>query len=117
MADASVVVTAGSGTNLHSDTRTYSGSTKHDQYVLPAEYNLATYKVIAQGVSVATANDHILQIMAGASLNVRLRRFRIEQSANATTVGAKNVELWRLSTAGTGGTAATPRPRNTASSV
>jgi hypothetical protein len=52
--------------------------------------------------------------MAGASLNVRIRRIRIEQSTNATTAALGNFQIERLTTAGTGGTAVTPAKFNTA---
>lgn len=108
MADSSIAVTAGSGTNIHSSSRSYAGSTKHDQYTLPAEYDLPSYILTGTAVSIAVANDHILAIMAGASLNVRIRRIRIEQASNATTAGFTNFDIYRLTTAGTGGTAVTP---------
>jgi hypothetical protein len=117
MADASIVVTAGSGTNLHSDTRSYSGSTKHDQYVLPAEFTLPSYVALGASVSIATINDHVIQLMAGSSLNVRIRRIKVEQSSNATTAAATSLSIMRLTTAGTGGSGVTPASFDTADSA
>lgn len=115
MADSSLVVSSGSGTNIHTSDRSYSGTTKKDQYVLPAEYDLASYIVAPTvSISIATAADHIIQIMAGASLNVRIRCIHVEVAASATTAGLTPIEIWRLSTAGTGGTAYTPRPLDSA---
>jgi hypothetical protein len=111
MADSSVVITAGSGTNLHSSTRSYSGTTKHDQYTLPAEYDQASYIIApTTSVSLGTANDHVLQVMAGSSLNVRVRCIHVEVAASAGTAAITVLELWRLSSAGTGGTSYTARP-------
>jgi hypothetical protein len=59
-------------------------------------------------VSLATVNDHLLQIMAGSSNYVRIRRIHIEQANNATAAAFGVIEIWRLTTAGTGGTAVTP---------
>ena len=114
MAEANVVVTAGSGTNLHSNTRTISAATMHDQYVLPGEFAYASYIASTTSISIATANSHVIQLMAGSSLNVRIRRIRLEQSGNATTGVVCAFQLFRLSTAGTGGSAITPAPFDTA---
>ena len=114
MAESSVAVTAGSGTNLHSNTRTIAAATMHDQYVLPGEYAYASYTAATTAISIATASSHVLQLMAGSSLNVRIRRIRIEQSGNATTAAACAFQLFRLSTAGTGGSSITPAAYDTA---
>jgi hypothetical protein len=52
--------------------------------------------------------------MAGSTLKVRIRRIRFEQSGNATTAAALPVSVYRLTTAGTGGTSVTPRPFDSA---
>jgi len=113
VAEAAIVVTAGSGTDIHSNTRTIAATTKHDQFVLPGEFPYASYTVAISGYSIATAGDHILQIMAGASLNVRIRRVWLEQAAHATSVSIGNFQLMRVTTAGTGGTAVTPGKMDT----
>jgi hypothetical protein len=114
MAESLVQVTEGTGKKLHTNSRVIGVNTVEDEYVLPGEYALASYTLIANNISVATANDHILQIMAGASLNVRIREIRIEQNANATTAQRCDFQLVRLTSAGTGGTAATARPVDSA---
>jgi hypothetical protein len=114
MTETFVNVTEGSGKKLHHDLKTIGANDVLDEYVLPGEYALASYFVSPlAAVSVATANDHALQIMAGSSLKVRIRRIRWEQNGNATTGAIGNVELFRLTSAGTGGTAVTPRPFDT----
>jgi hypothetical protein len=55
-----------------------------------------------------------MQLMAGSSLNVRIRSIRIEQVANATSVTILGFDIYRLTPAGTGGTAITARPYDTA---
>lgn len=114
MADSSIVVTAGSGVNIHSSSRSYSGTTKQDQYVLPAEYDLASYVVApTASISIATAGQ-LCQLMAGSTLNVRVRCIHVETSTSATTAAITPLEIWRLSTTGTPGTAYTPRPLDSA---
>jgi hypothetical protein len=110
MPEAIVEVTSGTGTKLHSWTRTVGANTVHDTFALPGELPYSSYIVMASAVSIGTANDHILAIMAGSALNVRIRRWKIKQVANATTAQATTVSLYRLTTAGTGGTAVTPAP-------
>lgn len=113
MADTSFAVTAGSGTDLHTVTTAIGGTTVHDQVVKQGEPYLATYTVTAINISLATAASHVLQIMAGSTLNVYLRRLWICQKATATTASIVGLALSRLTTAGTGGGAVTLRPLNT----
>lgn len=108
MAESFVEVSTGSGTKLHSWARTVGANTVHDSFYLPGEYPIASYRIIASAISVATASDHILAIQAGSSLNVRLRRIWLRQLANATTATLDSFIVLRLTTAGTGGTAVTP---------
>lgn len=114
MAENFVEVTSGSGLKLHTWSRTIGANTVHDEFTLPGEYPLATYSVVATAVSTATANDHLLQIMAGSSLNVRIRSITISQAAAAGSVASARFQLFRLTTAGTGGTSITARPYDTA---
>jgi hypothetical protein len=107
-AEGMVSVTEGAGKNLHSYSRTVGAYTVQEQAVTFAEYPLATYTAVITNISAATANDHWIQVMAGASLNVRIRRIRIWQAVAATAANVGTIELWRLTSAGTGGTAVTP---------
>lgn len=106
MAEATIAVTAGSGTLLHSYTRTIGGNTVHNEAMVLAEPHLASY-LVSVGPSTATANSHLLQIMAGATLKVRIRRIEVHQELLATTATLMDLRLYRLTTAGTGGTAGT----------
>jgi hypothetical protein len=114
MAESIVQVTEGSGKKLHTWSRTIGANTVEDEAVLPAEFHLATYVAVATAVSTATAASHYLQIMAGASLNVAIRRIRLRQRTAATTASTGAIQIFRLTTAGTGGTAVTPRPFDSA---
>lgn len=119
MAEAFVNMSEGSGKKAHTDSKTIGANSVHDEYVLMGEPFLATYSVdtASAGTSSATANSHLLQIMAGASLNVYVRRIQIFQLAVATAAAIDAIEIVRLSTAGTGGTAVTPSPRDTTDSA
>ncbi len=108
MAEATIAITAGSGTLLHSNTRTIGSNTVHDEFTLPGEYPYASYVTFTTGISAAVANDHIIELMAGSTLNVKVRRIRVEQSANATAAAVTGLQVWRMSTAGTGGGVLTP---------
>lgn len=111
MSESNVTVTEGAGLNVHTVDRTISGVLVQDQVVLPGEYPLASYCISASGVSVATANDHALQIMSATGVYLRIRRIRIWQAAVATA-GTVAFDLVRLTTAGSGGGAVTPRRLN-----
>lgn len=76
--------------------------------VVLGEPYLPTYTALANTISIATANSHVLQLMASASLHVRIWRICVLQSANASATTLGQLEIWRLSTAGTGGSAVTP---------
>src|SRR2546425_878601 len=103
MAAGSFQFTVGSGTYQHTFSYTRGAVTGHAPYVGIAEYQEATYDIDAVGISVATSADHIMQVMAGASLNVAVRRIYVEQSGLATTAANLTIQVLRLTTAGTGG--------------
>lgn len=95
------------GKKAHTFDRTIGANTVQDEVILEGEQYLASYTVSA-GASIATLDSHPLQIMAGASLKVRVRRIEIYQSVVATTAALGSLSIFRLTTAGTGGGAVTP---------
>jgi hypothetical protein len=99
---------------IHYWDRTIGANTVLDEFTLPGEYPLASYSVTAGGISIATIDSHIMQLMAGSSLNVRIRRIRFEQSDSATTAAQGTFAIYRLTTAGTGGNSQTPAKHDTA---
>jgi hypothetical protein len=103
-----------SGKKAHTFQRTIGSNTVEDEILIQGEPYLATYWIDATTVSTATANSHLLQIMAGASLRVYVRRITITQHVLATTAALSRIQIFRLSTAGTGGTAITPAPSDPA---
>ena len=102
-------MTEGAGKKLAASTYTENSQVVLDQKVIEGEHYLASYQVSsvatgASGISTATGSSHLIQIMAGSSLNVRIRRIEITQGAMATAVSLLSLGLYRLSSAGTGGT-------------
>ncbi len=104
------VASGGAGPKLHTWQRTIGANNVEDEGVFPAEFPYASYFINASGISTATSAAHVLQIMAGASNNLRIRRIRVEQRASATAVNLMAFTIARLTTAGTGGGVVTPRP-------
>lgn len=109
MAESIVQVTEGVGKKLHTWDRTIGANTVQDEVVVQGESYLPTYFAQFTTVASATSADHIAQIMAGASLNVRIKRIDIEQVGLAGAVGSAAWDIIRITSAGTGGTAVTPQ--------
>jgi hypothetical protein len=57
---------------------------------------------------VATVDSHLMEIMAGGTNKVRIRRIMIHQSVMATTAAMMGLAIYRLTTAGTGGSSTPP---------
>jgi hypothetical protein len=103
------------GSKLATSNYTDGADSKHDEVNVLGEQFLPTYIVHPNNnISTATAASHILQIMAGSSLKVRIRRIELYQVVMATTVTGADFQVFRLSSAGTGGTAYTPAALDTA---
>ena len=106
MPESIVQVNEGTGKKLHTWQRTVGANIVENEVVILGDQYQASYVIdIGTAASVATANDHILQIMAGATLNTYIRRISIWQVALATAAAYGTVQILRLTTAGTGGTA------------
>ena len=110
MAESHIGVTeaATPDAKLHTNTRTIGAHTVEDEVVILGEPYIASYAVMAGAVSCATAGDHLIQLMAGASLNVRVRRISVYQNAAAASSTRMTLDIVRLTSAGTGGSALTP---------
>lgn len=107
MAESIVQINEGTGKKLHTFNRTIGANSVEDEVIIEGEPYLAGYTVSDDTRSTATANSHLWQVMAGASLKVRVRRIEIFQSVMATAAVLIELRLYRLSTAGTGGGALT----------
>lgn len=114
MAEAFINLTEGSGKKAHAWDRTIGANTVLDEFTLPGEYPLATYAIVASGLAWTTTQRDMLQVMAGSSLNVRIRRITITQIAGISAVGLREIVVYRLTSAGTGGTSITARPLDSA---
>lgn len=98
------VLVPSSGTvKLATSEYTDGANVKDDEVGVLGEQHLPTYVTYVTGASTATLNSHLIQIMAGASLNVYLRRLIVWQQAMATAAAVAGFGLYRLTTAGTGG--------------
>ncbi len=92
---------------------TENSNSVQDEKFIPGETYLPTYTAVASQVSWATTASHAIQIMAGAALNVRIRRIRVSEHSVPAAISANEMQLVRVTTAGSGGTAITPRPFDT----
>lgn len=97
--------------------RTSGANTVEEYTSVIAEPPLSTYTISFASTLLSTANSHPLQIMAGASLRVHLRKLVIYQSANAAANTPVVFELRRVTTAGTGGSGIVAAPMDTADPV
>jgi len=105
-----LTVDEGVDKNIASYQRSVDAATVETYKYVEDEPFMATYTVVGQtALGISTANSHIFQIMAGGTLRVGLKRLVLEQVANATTTARIQLQAWALTTAGTGGTALTPR--------
>jgi hypothetical protein len=110
MPESLIQFTEGSGKKVHTFQRTIGANNVEDEVVIAGEQYLASYILTAQAVGLGTANAHLIQVMAGASLRVRIRRIEVWQRVLATAAGFKEMQLTRLTTAGTGGAGVTANP-------
>ena len=109
-----VQFTQGSGTRLGTSTYTEGCVTVHDEKFVLGEQYLASYVVNGAAISMATINDHLIQLMAGSTLNVYVRRIVGYQVGLATSAAIQDFRLFRISSAGTGGTSLSEFPLNPA---
>lgn len=118
MAHAFIMINEGTGKQLGHYDRVVNGQTIYEQKVLQSEPVLATYTVsVTTAASLNVANSHVLQLMAGGTNAMILRRLRVSQAAGVDNSQVVVWQLLRLTTAGTGGTAYTPRALDSADAV
>lgn len=92
---------------LHTWQRTISGTAREDQFIQHGQAVYPTYTVVVQASTAGTAAaSHILQVMGDGTNYSRLTRLRVWACA-ASSATQERFTLLRLSSAGTGGTAAT----------
>ena len=93
---------------LRSWNRTVGANSVDSEAVWLEDPHDASYTFTASQILTTTAASHMIQIMAGASLNVRVHRIMVRQHAAPAGVNSLELQVVRLTTAGTGGTAITP---------
>ena len=99
---------------FHTNQRS-NGADTVEQYVgVTGEPYLATYTGCTLATVLTTANSHVFQLMAGASLRVGIRRLSLHLVTAATATTNMQWGIYRLTTAGTGGTSYTPNPHDAA---
>jgi len=99
---------------FHTNQRSNGADTVEAYVQLTGEPALATYTGCALATVLTTINSHVVQVMAGASLRVGIRRLSLHLVTAATTTTNMQWGIFRLTTAGTGGTAYTPNPHDAA---
>lgn len=110
--ESKIAVTEGSGKNVHTWQRLISAVNVEEDVAIIGEPYLASYIATTGGVTAANAGDDDIQLMAGAALNVRIRRIRMEQTALITAALITTFTVIRLTSAGTGGAAITPSKKD-----
>lgn len=113
MAESELAVTPGSGLNLRTDSKSISGSTRHQQVVLQGDSGRATYTATATAISAATSGDHLLFIQGDGTNYTRIHRIYVA-TRGAGTAGVLDLRVLRTSTAGSGGTTVNARPFDSA---
>lgn len=117
MTQSAIGVSTGTDKYLNSNSRSIGGTAREEQVVLEGQSALPTYNIQVDDASVATANAHILQVMADGSNYSRLVRWSMEFTDDIPAAAdILKVGLYRLSTAGTGGTTVNDAPYDTADS-
>jgi hypothetical protein len=115
MATSYVSFNEGTARKVRTFQRTDGATTVEEWMYAETEPVLDAYTVSAVNVAGVTADSHVLQIMAGASLRVGIRRITIYQYSSSNTTRQVRFGVHRLTSAGTGGTAVTPLPLDPAS--
>ena len=115
MATSYVSFDEGTTKKVRTFARTDGADTVEEWMYAQSESLFDTYSVSTQATAGATANSHLLEIMAGAANRVGIKRITIYQVANATGAASFAFDILRLTTAGTGGDAVTALPIDPAS--
>src|ERR1035437_3643895 len=110
-------ITEGAGKKVAGASYIEAGQSMLDQKILIGEQYLPTYTVNALGILTTATASHLLQVMAGTGLNIRLRHIAVWQSGLATASAFADLSIVRLTSAGSGGSVITPTPHDSADTV
>jgi hypothetical protein len=102
---------------LHTQSRSYGGTTKEDQAFLKAQATRATYRAYASAVITTTSASHMIFIQADGTNYTFITGFWLAQTTLAGAVATANMQVVRTSTAGSGGSAITANPVDAADSA
>jgi hypothetical protein len=111
-----IAYTDGSGKNLETFQRTRSAVAYENQIVIPGEPAQPTFEIICTAISTATSASHLVMIQADGTLYTRIKRIYVEQVGAAGSATLAQLQIVRVSTAGSGGSAITARGRDSADS-
>ena len=107
MAASVVAYTPGSGGKAHAESLTIGANTGDVPYALIFDPRFPSYNLLGEALTIATGNDHTVQLMAGTSLNLRIKSIHVEQNSNAGAAALMTFQVLRLTSAGSGGTTLT----------
>lgn len=99
---------------LHTQSRSYGGTTKEDQLFLKAQSTRVTYRAYCSAIITTTSASHLAFIQADGTNYTFITGFWIAQTTLAGSVATANIQLIRTSTAGTGGGAISAYPLDAA---
>ena len=98
-----ITYTEGAGAVLDAYSRTYGAGEQKVQKVITVHTDAPTYSIALCGIGIGTSTDHLLQLMNGASGVMIVTRVHVAQFALAGADAAWGFDLFRLTSAGTGG--------------
>ena len=114
---SSVQINEGTGKRYDTWQATKNAVDLQDQFVIPGVQPYPTYSVVIGNIALATAASHLIQVMAGATLVVLVHRIELMELTVPAAVTIGQIQLFRLTAAGTGGGVVTPRPYVTAAAA
>src|SRR5438045_2134751 len=95
--------TDGSGKNIETVSRTRNATLYEDQMVVLGEPSAPTFTALATSIATTTGASHLIMLQADGTNYTRIKRIYVEQVVGATTVTLAQLQILRVSTAGTGG--------------
>lgn len=108
MGDQGFDITQGTGTSIHSWSRTVASTSRLDQFFVHGEQPYATYTAQAV-VRANTANSHLMFLQGDGTSYVRVRRITVRPANIASAASTLDIRVYRTSTAGSSGTAVSAR--------
>jgi hypothetical protein len=116
VATSLIAFTDGSGKNWESFQRTRNSTAYENMVVIPGEPAQPTFTALASSIVTTTGASHLIMLQADGTLYTRIKRIMVEQVVGATTATLAQLQIVRVSTAGTGGSAITARGLDAADS-